>query len=391
MPDNIWYRDGTVAVTNGSATVAGTDTEFMSSVYPGDLFTIDESVFYEVLSVQDNVSFTLEREYEGSTDAAAEYTVIPLSPKRQLTVELANRVNALIERYRTALEIITEGGWEFDANGDMQIAGLVDRNVVPRGTGGAHLGSNLKRWGTLFANALNIGGQDMTPKSNPTAYAVPVAGADSKLADGWMPNTVARLVSPTLTGAPTAPTPATGDATGKIATTEFVDNEFADRSAITSTPEAIPVAGADGKLNDSWIPDTVARINSPAFTGTPTAPTPGTGDNSSKLATTAYVYNLMRDTSGFSGSVLLSGIGAPTIQGSAGDFYLDISTMTMYGPKVGSVWPAGVTLRGPGVPGVMAEDVGKYLQVQEDMSTAWVALDRQESAGASIGMIIALT
>jgi len=34
-----------------------------------------------------------------------------------------------------------------------------------------------------------------------------------------------------------------------------------------------------------------APLASPAFTGTPTAPTPTTGDNSTKLATTAYVQN----------------------------------------------------------------------------------------------------
>lgn len=34
-----------------------------------------------------------------------------------------------------------------------------------------------------------------------------------------------------------------------------------------------------------------AAINSPAFTGTPTAPTPALGDNTGKLATTAFVLN----------------------------------------------------------------------------------------------------
>lgn len=34
---------------------------------------------------------------------------------------------------------------------------------------------------------------------------------------------------------------------------------------------------------------TIARLNSPAFTGAPTAPTPAGGDDSTKLATTAFV------------------------------------------------------------------------------------------------------
>ena len=35
-----------------------------------------------------------------------------------------------------------------------------------------------------------------------------------------------------------------------------------------------------------------ADINSPVFTGTPAAPTPGSNDNSTRLATTAYVRSL---------------------------------------------------------------------------------------------------
>ena len=37
-----------------------------------------------------------------------------------------------------------------------------------------------------------------------------------------------------------------------------------------------------------------AALASPAFTGSPTAPTPGMGDNSTKLATTAYVRSEMQ-------------------------------------------------------------------------------------------------
>lgn len=51
-------------------------------------------------------------------------------------------------------------------------------------------------------------------------------------------------------------------------------------------------------MNDLWtkgiksVDDTKAPINSPALTGTPTAPTPSTSDNSTRIATTNYVHNL---------------------------------------------------------------------------------------------------
>ena len=64
--------------------------------------------------------------------------------------------------------------------------------------------------------------------------------------------------SPTFTGDPKAPTPAFGDNDTSIATTEFVQREF-------------------------------AHIDSQVLTGTPQAPTPPPGDVSHRLATTNFV------------------------------------------------------------------------------------------------------
>lgn len=73
----------------------------------------------------------------------------------------------------------------------------------------------------------------------------------------------APIDSPTFTGVPQAPTPASNDSSGKIATTAFVT--------------------AQG----------FATLNSPALTGTPTAPTPTTGDDDTSIATTAFVQDAL--------------------------------------------------------------------------------------------------
>ena len=50
---------------------------------------------------------------------------------------------------------------------------------------------------------------------------------------------------------------------------------------------------------------------------------------------------------GQNGSTILSGSGAPTAAaGNNGDFYLDLSTMQLYGPKTASGWGSGTTLQG---------------------------------------------
>lgn len=76
----------------------------------------------------------------------------------------------------------------------------------------------------------------------------------------------APLVDPAFTGSPTAPTPAPGSDSTRVATTEWV-RDFAAPAA-TSAP-----------------------IQSPAFTGNPTAPTPTTEDNDTSVATTGFVKN----------------------------------------------------------------------------------------------------
>ncbi|MEM5273503.1 collagen-like protein [Cupriavidus taiwanensis] len=59
---------------------------------------------------------------------------------------------------------------------------------------------------------------------------------------------------------------------------------------------------------------------------------------------------------GADGKTILSGTNAPTADvGADGDFYLNVSSSTLYGPKAGGEWRAGVSLIGPqgvaGAPG----------------------------------------
>ena len=47
-------------------------------------------------------------------------------------------------------------------------------------------------------------------------------------------------------------------------------------------------------------------------------------------------------------NTVLNGKGAPTTKiGINGDFYIDVLTFNMYGPKVNNRWPSPVSLKGP--------------------------------------------
>ena len=98
-----WYKTGTVAVTNGSAAVTGSLTEFLTHCKVGDIFTVDKSRIYEIQSVDSDTQVTLHESYGGSTDAASAYYIIP-NFTNSLNAEVVSRVIDLIDLYETALD-----------------------------------------------------------------------------------------------------------------------------------------------------------------------------------------------------------------------------------------------------------------------------------------------
>ena len=62
-----------------------------------------------------------------------------------------------------------------------------------------------------------------------------------------------------------------------------------NKPTTTPTASSIPIADSSGKIADGWIPAKVARLASPTFTGTPTAPTAPSGTSTGQIATTKFV------------------------------------------------------------------------------------------------------
>ena len=111
----------------------------------------------------------------------------------------------------------------------------------------------------------------------------------------------ANLASPTFTGAPKAPTVATGTNNTQLATTAFV--QAAITALINSSPAALDTLNelATALGNDPNFATTItnalalkANLASPSFTGTPKAPTAAAKTNNTQIATTAYADNAAR-------------------------------------------------------------------------------------------------
>lgn len=89
--------------------------------------------------------------------------------------------------------------------------------------------------------------------------------------------------SPQLSGEPTAPTAAKGTNTDQIATMKALVQALGDYTTTSNLNTA---------LNKK------ANLASPTFTGTPKSTTPGTSDNSTRIATTAFVQALLKTIDG---------------------------------------------------------------------------------------------
>jgi hypothetical protein len=99
-------------------------------------------------------------------------------------------------------------------------------------------------------------------------------------------STYAKLASPALTGTPTAPTATSSDNSTKIATTAFVQSALAGFGA-GDMLKATYDTNNDGKVDAAAVADAVSS----GATGS----TPTSTDNSTKLATTAFVKGAISD------------------------------------------------------------------------------------------------
>lgn len=101
-------------------------------------------------------------------------------------------------------------------------------------------------------------------------------------------NDMAPLASPTLVGSPKAPTVPHWTGNSQIATTYYVDRQDQEVLDYANLRLTNLTANLEARLTRDE--QTFAPNASPQFSGIPTAPTPGAGDASNKIATTAFVY-----------------------------------------------------------------------------------------------------
>jgi outer membrane murein-binding lipoprotein Lpp len=129
--------------------------------------------------------------------------------------------------------------------------------------------------------------------------------------------TLAPLASPALTGTPTATTASPNNNSTRIATTAYVDASAVVLASDYNSKFTAEVTNRNTAINNAT--STLAPRANPTFTGAPSAPTPTFGDNTTKLATTAFVQSAAA-AAGIHYTVSSSGPSG----GNDGDFWFQV-------------------------------------------------------------------
>jgi len=260
--------------------------------------------------------------------------LIAIDPAGTRLISGGFNVNAIVTL--TGVQTLTNKtiAWAGNTFPGFGTAATRNANTVP-GTGevpvmvGPNLFGPIDGSQLINLNIGNIAGITPIAKGGTGASTVPNAQANLGI------DLKANINSPSLTGTPTAPTPGLGDSSARIATTFFVTNVLQTVGAVTPG-DALPgmdgtasagtpgtflvsrvdhihpsdtsrapasaataagtsltpvggVAATDVQAGIAELDAEKAPLASPAFTGTPTAPTPPVQDTSTRLATTQWV------------------------------------------------------------------------------------------------------
>ena len=97
-----WFRRGTVDATKLNNEIRGQNTHWHNGHNParptiGDIFTVDNSTFYEVISIPSDTLLILDRPFEGSNVAGGKYAIIRNS-SATINTDLAARVTRIFNQ-----------------------------------------------------------------------------------------------------------------------------------------------------------------------------------------------------------------------------------------------------------------------------------------------------
>jgi hypothetical protein len=137
-----WYSGGTVTVTNGSATIAGAGTDFVSNAFAGDAFVGPDGRTREIARVVSATELTLAAPYTGASAGTQPYAI---QPTQSYVRDLAQSAASLLATFASVRDGFGQG---LIADGAAATPGI--RFASDPDTGIARLSTNVL---SIFAGA----------------------------------------------------------------------------------------------------------------------------------------------------------------------------------------------------------------------------------------------
>jgi hypothetical protein len=91
---SVWYKTGTITVTNGLTTVTGSGTAWIANAQIGEALYAPDGRLYEIVAIVSDTALTIAPAYLGSTQSGQAYTIVPSQGYiRSLAAQAADLVN----------------------------------------------------------------------------------------------------------------------------------------------------------------------------------------------------------------------------------------------------------------------------------------------------------
>jgi hypothetical protein len=120
-----WYNTGNIALTNGSATVTGSGTNFLVGAQIGEALYAPDGKLYEIQTINSATVITLASNYLGSTASGQGYQIIPT---QSLVADLASDVTDLISDFADVRDYAGNGKFNDGAVGTPGITFTQDQD-----------------------------------------------------------------------------------------------------------------------------------------------------------------------------------------------------------------------------------------------------------------------
>ena len=101
-----WYRTGSITVTNGSVTVSGAGTSWISNAAIGEALYAPDGRLYEIVNIASDTTITLQSAYLGATASAQAYVIVP---SQSYIRDLAAQAADLVNNYSTIYNTVGQG------------------------------------------------------------------------------------------------------------------------------------------------------------------------------------------------------------------------------------------------------------------------------------------